>query len=411
MTSSPAGSVPLTVLSEAELAWRDQVRAFAEQRVRPRVAEMDAARRFAPDLVEEMFDAGLMAVEIPEAFGGAGLGPFHTLLAIEELARVDPSVAVLADVQNVLVAGCLLRHGTGDQRRRHLPGLATGTVGAFAISEEEAGSDAFALSTVAEATDGGFVLHGRKRWTTNGAEAGLFLVFAQVTGDPAGGVTLFLVDGGSDGLTVGEATAKLGIRASSTCDLILDGVRVRRENVLGRVGEGQLLGVTALTIGKIGIAAQLVGLAQGALDVAVSYATGRRQFGEPISGFQGVGFPLADVAARLEAARLLVYNTARMAAAGDTGSGELITAAAMAKLIASEVAGLAAVRAVDTLGGNGFTDAYPAEKFYRDAKVGTIYEGTTNMQLRTIAAALFRGRGNGRADRFDISRPAERMSS
>lgn len=410
MTSSPAGSVPLTVLSESELAWRDQVQAFAEQRVRPRVAEMDAARRFAPDLVEEMFGAGLMAVEIPEAFGGAGLGPCHSMLAIEELARVDPSVAVLADVQNVLVAGCLLRHGTGDQRRRHLPGLATGTIGAFAISEEDAGSDAFALSTVAEAADGGYVLRGRKRWITNGAEAGLFLVFARVTGGPPAGVTVFLVEGGSAGLTVGEPVAKLGIRASSTCDLILDGVRVRREDVLGRVGEGQVLGVTALTIGKIGIAAQLVGLAQGALDTAVSYASERRQFGEPISSFQGVGFPLADLAARIEAARLLVYNTARLAAS-DGGSGSLVTAAAMAKLVASDVAALAATRAVDTLGGNGFTDAYPAEKFYRDAKVGSIYEGTTNMQLRTIAAALFRGRGAGRADRATIGRLGERVTS
>lgn len=393
-----ATPAPLTTLPEADAQWREKVRAFAEKQVRTRAAEMDAAMRMDADLIAELFSAGLMGVEIPQRYGGAGGSLFQTFLTIEELARVDPAVAVLADVQNALINSALLRHGTGDQKRRLLPRLATGTVGAFSLSEDAAGSDAFALTTSAERKGGEFVLNGRKQWTTSGAEAGLFVVFARTAppGDGPPHLTAFLVDAESEGLTVGERIGKLGIRASSTCPLVLKDVRVRRQDVLGRVGEANVLGVEALTIGKIGIAAQLVGLARGALDAALDYARERRQFGEPIAGFQGVRFPLAALAAEIEAARLLVYNAARMAERGDT-PGELIAAAAMAKLFASEVAERTASHAVETFGGNGFTTAHPVEKFYRDVKVGKIYEGTTNMQLRTISAALLRARTEGPA--------------
>ncbi|OLE25441.1 MAG: acyl-CoA dehydrogenase, partial [Actinobacteria bacterium 13_1_20CM_3_71_11] len=344
-----------------------------------------------PELVTELFDAGLMAIEIPEAYGGAGRGLFDVVLAIEEIARVDPAVAVFVDVQNALVNSAILRHGSGDLKRRYLLRMAAGTVGAYAISEEEAGSDAFAMATVAQRDGQHHVLSGRKKWTTNAAEAGAFLVFARqqdATAD-AGRITAFLVDRDTPGLGIGTRVDKLGIRASSTCDLILDHVRVPAANVIGQSGLGELLAVDTLTIGKIGIAAQLVGLASGALDAAVSYAQRRHQFGQPIANFQGVQFPLAALAAELSAARALLYDTVRLVDDGPP-SRDLVTAAAMTKHIAAEVAERTAAHAVETLGGNGFTRDHPVEKFYRDAKVGKIYEGTTNMQFRTIAAALLR---------------------
>jgi short-chain 2-methylacyl-CoA dehydrogenase len=378
-------------LSADEAVWRARVRDVAERVVRPRVRQMDVEARLAPELCRELFAAGLMGIEVPEPYGGAGRGLFDVVLTIEEVARVDPAVAVLVDVQNALVVSAVLRHGTGDQRRRHLPLLASGTVGAYALSEEDAGSDAFALATTARPdADGGFVLRGRKRWTTNAAEAGVFLGFARVEGQ---GLAAFLIRRDAAGVAVGEREEKLGIRATSTCDLVLDDVRVEREDVLGRPGQGDVLAVETLNIGKIGIAAQLVGLAQAALEAALDYAQRRRQFGQPIAAFQGVRFPLARLAAELEAARALLYSTTRLLAhGGDRGyPAERLRAAAMAKYVASEIAERAAAQAVETFGGIGFTTRCGVEKLYRDAKVGKIYEGTSNMQLRMIAATLLGG--------------------
>jgi len=378
---------PLTWLSAQDEAWRDKVRSFARTAIAPRVREMDEAGRIAPDLIAELFAAELMGIEVPPAYGGAGGDLFAVVLAIEEIARVDPSVAVLVDVQNALVVSALLRHGDGDARRRYLPRLATGTVGAYAITEDQAGSDAFAMGTTAVADGDGYVLTGAKKWTSSAAEAGLFLVFARLA---EAGVTGFLVERDSPGLTVGQPVDKLGVRASSTCDVVLDQVRVPRGNVLGRPGGGQVLAVQTLNLGKVGIAAQLVGLASAAIEHAVAYAESRQQFGGPLSGFQGVTFPLARTAARIEAARALLYNTARMLA-HDGDPRERLRATAMAKYVASEVAQQAATLAVDTLGGNGFVPQSPVEKLYRDAKVGTIYEGTSNMQFRTIWGTLPKG--------------------
>ena len=382
-----APPLPLTWLPPGEEAWRAKVRDFADAAVAPRVRAMDAAGRMDSDLVGELFAAGLMGIEIPDVYGGAGGTLAHVVLAIEELARVDPAVAVLVDVQNALVASALLRHGSGDQKRRHLSRLATGTVGAYALSEQQAGSDALATATAARRDGTGFVLSGRKQWTTNAAEAGLFLVFARV---PDAGVTAFLLERDSPGLSVGEREDKLGIRASSTCELVLDGVRAGREAVLVGPGRGELLAVETLTVGKLGIAAQLVGLAQGALDAAAGYAAGREQFGQPIASYQGVRFPLARLAAETDAARALLYNTLRLLQHGGPAD-ERLRATASCKYVASEVAERAAAQAVETLGGNGFTTRYPVEKLYRDAKVGKIYEGTSNMQFRTIAATVLRG--------------------
>lgn len=378
--------LPLTCLPDDERKFAETVRDFARTEVGPLVAEMDRRGELAASLLEKLFAAGLMGIEVPEAYGGMGGGLFHVVLAIEELAKVDPAVAVLVDVQNALLASALLRHGSGDQRRRFLPALAAGTVGAFAISEAGAGSDAFAMTTRAEPDGDGYVLDGAKEWTTNAAEAGLFLVFAR-TGDHQG-LTAFLVERDSAGLAVGPRIDKLGIRASSTCGLALDGVRVPRQNVLGRVDGGAEIAVETLNIGKIGIAAQLVGLAEGALAAAVEYAGHREQFGRRIGEFQGVRFPLAHLAASIEAARMLLYHTARLVQHGGSDATDRLRATAMAKLVASDVAEQAASGAVETLGGIGFTTGQPVAKFYRDAKIGKIYEGTTNVQLRTISATL-----------------------
>lgn len=376
---------PVTALSDRHAAWRSAVRDFAETEVRPLVRDMDDASALDPTLLKKLAPAGLMGIEIPRAYGGAGQDLLAVMLAIEELAAVDPAVAVFVDVQNALVASALLRHGTGDQKRRYLPRLATGMAGAYAISEERAGSDAFALSTRADTDRDGFVLHGQKCWTTSAAEAGLFLVFARVDGS-SGGLTAFLVDRDRPGLTVGPPKAKLGIRASSTCDLRLDGVQIGPENVLGKVGAADLLAVETLNIGKLGIAAQLVGLARGALDQALAYAQRREQFGEAIAAYQGVLFPLARLAAELEAARVLLYDGVRVMHHGT--ATDRLRVSAMAKYLASEVAEKAASQAVETFGGAGFTTAHPVEKLYRDAKVGKIYEGTSNIQFRTIGAIL-----------------------
>jgi butyryl-CoA dehydrogenase len=376
--------LPLTWLPDDERKFRDTVRDFAETEVRPLVAEMDQRAELSPDLVERLFASGLMGIEIPETYGGLGDGLFHVVIAISELARIDPSVAVFVDVQNALIASALLRHGTGDQRRRFLPRLATGTVGAYAISEADAGSDAFAMTTQATADGDHYLLNGTKAWTTNAKEAGLFLIYAR-TNSP--GLTAFLVERDTPGLSVGPRIDKLGIRASSTCDVALDGVRVHRQNILGKLDGGAEIAVETLNIGKIGIAAQLVGLAQGALEVALDHAAHREQFGRRIGDFQGVRFPLARLTADVEAARVLLYNTTR---ALQHGSTDRLQSTAMAKLVASEIAERAASQAVETLGGIGFTKQKPAEKFYRDAKIGKIYEGTTNVQLRTISATLLR---------------------
>lgn len=378
---------PLTWLSPAEEDWRQTVARFAETSVEPRAAAMDADARFDPVLHEELSAAGLMGIQVPEAYGGRGGSLFDVVLAIEELAAADPAVAVLVDVQNALVTHALLTHGTGDQKRTLLPALAGGTVGAFALSEEHSGSDAFALATTARPEGDGFVLDGHKHWITNAAEAGLFLTLARV---PEHGVTAFLIDAGSEGLTVGQRIPKMGIRATSTCEVVLNGVRVPRHRVLGRIGQGDVVAVTTLDIGKLGIAAQLVGLAAGALRTAVAYAQRRTQFGHPIATYQGVRFPLAQASAELEAARVQLYNVTRLAQHGTDGA-ELMRAASIAKYLASEVAERTASLAVEVLGGNGFAVHGRVEKLYRDAKVGKIYEGTSNMQFRTIAALLLRG--------------------
>jgi short/branched chain acyl-CoA dehydrogenase len=402
---SPAGAPPLTRLGEEEAKWREHVREVAHREVAPRVAAMDRDARLDADLLAALFAERLMAVQIPAAYGGAGRNLFDVVITIEELARVDPAVAVTVDVQNALVISALLRHGTADQRRRYLPRLATGMVGAYAISEPHAGSDAFALSATLRRSGTGFVLNGRKRWTTNAAEAGLFLVFARLiepaadddpgtgttaadNGGPAG-ITAVLVQRQATGVQIGPRVGKLGIRANSTCDVVLEDVEVAAQDVLGRAGAGAELIVRTLDIGKIGIAAQLVGLAQGALDAAVDYAQRRTQFGNPIVSYQGVQFPLAARAAELRAARTLLYDTTRLVE-HDAPAGEVTEAAAAAKYFASEMAERTAALAVEVFGGNGFSTEYPIEKFYRDVKVGKIYEGTSNMQFRTIAAAMSR---------------------
>ena len=380
-----APPAPLTTLTEDERLFRDSVRAFADERIRPLVREMDERQQLDPGLLPALFELGVMGIEVPDAHGGAGATFFHAALAIEELSRVDPAVGVLVDVHNTLVVNALLRWGSAAQQARWLPRLAASTVGAYALSEPEAGSDAFALTTRAHPDGDGFRLQGRKVWITNGKEAGLFVVFATV--DPSKGykgITAFLVDRDTPGFTVGRKEDKLGIRASSTCELIFDGCRVGAADVLGEVGRGYKVAIETLNEGRIGIGAQMVGLAQGALDHAVAYVKARRQFGRTIAENQGVQFQLARAATELEAARLLVYNAARLRDA----TRPFLAEAAMCKLFASEAAEHVTSLAVQLHGGNGYTKDYPVEKLYRDAKIGQIYEGTSNMQLQTIAKLL-----------------------
>ena len=376
---------PLTTLTEEERMFRDTVRRFARERVAPHVRAMDDAGVFRKDLLHEMFELGLMGVEIPEEFGGQGGSFFLAVLAIEAIAEVDPSAAVIVDVQNTIVNNVLLRWGTAEQKASYLPRLAADTVGAFALSEAGSGSDAFALTTRAVREGECFRLTGRKLWITNAAEAGVFILFANANPEAGHrGITCFLVERETPGFAVGKKEDKLGIRASSTCELILDDCRVPAANVIGEVGKGYKVAIETLNEGRIAIGAQMVGLAQGALDHAIAYARQRKQFGQAIAEIQGVQFELARMATAAEAARLLVYNAARMRDAGVP----FVTEAAMAKLYASEIAESNASRAVEIFGGVGFTKDYPVEKLYRDAKIGRIYEGTTNMQMMTIAKQL-----------------------
>jgi alkylation response protein AidB-like acyl-CoA dehydrogenase len=376
---------PLTVLAEDEAIFRDSVREFAEAQVRPLVREMDEHAKIPRTLIDQLFDLGVMGIEVPETYGGAGARFFHSVLAVEELSRVDPSIGVLVDVQNTLVINALLRWGNEDIKRRYLPKMAASVVGAYALSEAGSGSDAFALTTRAVEDGADFVVTGRKLWITNAREAGLFIVFATV--DPSAGyrgVTAFLISRDTKGLTVGKKEDKLGIRASSTCEVVLDGCRVPRTSVLGEVGKGYKVAIETLNEGRIGIGAQMVGLAQGALDHAIAHIRERRQFGKTIAEFQGVQFQVARLAAEIHGARLMVYEAARLRDA----SQPFLTEAAMSKLVASEVAERAASLAVNLFGGYGFVRDYPVEKLYRDAKIGQIYEGTSNLQLQTIAKQL-----------------------
>ena len=376
---------PLTTLAEDEVLFRDSVRQFAETTVRPLVKEMDEHAKIPRALVDELFALGVMGIEIPENYGGGGARFFHSVLAVEAISRVDPSVGVLVDVQNTLVINALLRWGSDDVKARYLPKLAGAWVGAYALSEAGSGSDAFALATRATAVDGGFRLTGRKLWITNGNEAELFLVFANIKPE-AGyrGITAFLVERGFPGFTVGKKEDKLGIRASSTCELLLEDCHVPVANVLGEVGKGYKVAIETLNEGRIGIGAQMVGLAQGALDHTVKYIRERKQFGKPIADFQGVQFQVARMAADVEAARLLVYNAARLRDAGKP----FLTEAAICKIVSSEAAERVTSMAVNLFGGYGFTRDYPVEKLYRDQKIGQIYEGTSNMQLQTIAKQI-----------------------
>jgi short-chain 2-methylacyl-CoA dehydrogenase len=384
-TATAHRSLPLTDLSEDERLFRDQVRQFADERIRPHVSKMDAEAKMPRSLVDELFELGIMGIEIPEKHGGAEATFFMSILVVEELARVDASVAVLVDVQNTLVNNALLRWGTEDQKARYLPKLASRSVGAYALSEAGSGSDAFALSCRALDKGDHYELTGRKLWITNAAEADLFIVMATL--DPAQGykgITTFLVERSLPGFDVGKKEDKLGIRASSTCELILEGCRVPKDNVLGQAGKGYKIAIETLNEGRIGIGAQMVGVAQGALDCALRYAQERQQFGKPIGEFQAVQFQLAELATEIEAARLLTYNAARLR---DTGAS-FVKEAAMAKLFASRVAEHVASKAIEVHGGYGFTREYPVEKYFRDQKVGQIYEGTTNMQLLVIAKQI-----------------------
>ena len=374
------------MLSDEERLLRDSVYAFADREIRPLVREMDERAAISRDLIGKLFDLGVMGIEIPEAHGGGGASFFDAVLAVEALSRVDPSIGVFVDVQNTLVVNALMRWGSDDIKRRYLPRLASGTVGAYALSEAGSGSDAFALAARASRRDGAeWSLTGRKLWITNAAEADLFIVFANANPE-AGyrGITAFLVERGFAGFAAGRKEDKLGIRASSTCELLLEDCRVPQANVLGEVGKGYKVAIETLNEGRIGIGAQMIGLAQGALDHTVRYVQEREQFGRPIGAFQGVQFQIAEMATEIEAARLLVYKAARMKDAGEP----FLAQAAMAKLFSSEIAQRVASRCIDLFGGYGFTKEYPVEKLYRDAKIGTIYEGTSNMQKQTIAKML-----------------------
>lgn len=376
---------PLTILLEEDRLFQQSVQQFAKDRIRPYVRSMDEEGVFRKDLLKEMFALGLMAIEIPEEFGGQGGSFFQATLAVEELAKVDPSAAVIVDVQNTLVNNALLRFANIDQKRKYLPRLASDTTASYALSEAGSGSDAFGLSTRAVDHGDHYLLTGRKLWITNAAEAGLFLVFATVNPD-AGyrGITCFLVERETDGFQIGKKEDKLGIRASSTCELILDNCRIAKENVIGEIGRGYRIAIETLNEGRIAIGAQMTGLAQGALDHALSYSQERKQFGKHISEFQAIQFELADMATDIEAARLLVYNAAKLR----ERKLPFLKEAAMAKYFASRIAETTASRAVEIFGGVGFTKDYPVEKLYRDAKIGRIYEGTSNMQRATIAKQL-----------------------
>ncbi|HKE31891.1 MAG TPA: acyl-CoA dehydrogenase [Candidatus Angelobacter sp.] len=376
---------PLVALSDDEVLFRDNVRQFANNSIRPKVREMDEKGVFDHAIIDQFFQLGLMGIEVPEQYGGAGGSFFESILAVEEVSAVDPSAGVIVDVQNTLVNNALLRWATDEQKKRYLPRMAANTVGAYALSEAGSGSDAFALQTRAQLKGDEYVLNGRKLWITNGKEAGLFVLMATI--DPSAGykgITAFLVEESFPGFSVGKKEDKLGIRASSTCELILEDCRVPKENVLGEVGKGYKIAIETLNEGRIGIGAQMAGLARGAWEYALKYSQERKQFGKSIADFQGIQFQLAQMATEIEAARMMVYNAARMKDAGMN----FVKEAAMTKLFASQVAERVSSLAVEILGGVGFTKDYPVEKYYRDAKIGKIYEGTSNMQLQTIAKLL-----------------------
>ena len=377
----------LTILSDDERLFFDSVYDFADREIRPLVREMDESAHMPRNLIDKLFELGVLGIEIPESAGGAGATFFHAVLAVEALSRVDPSVGVLVDVQNTLVINALLRWGGDGLKQKYLPRLAAGAIGAYALSEAGSGSDAFALATRATESDDGISITGRKLWITNGNEADVFIVFANLNPD-AGyrGITAFVVERNFPGFTVGKKDDKLGIRASSTCELLFEECRVPRENLLGEAGKGYKVAIETLNEGRIGIGAQMVGLAQGALDHAVHYVKERTQFGKAVAEFQGVQFEIARAAADVEAARLLVYNAARLRETGQP----FVTEAAICKLFTSEVAERVASLAVNLFGGYGFVKDYPVEKLYRDAKIGQIYEGTTNLQLQTIAKQILR---------------------
>ena len=376
---------PLTELTEEEGLFQQTVASFAQEVILPHVKRMDEEGVFDSEIIHQFFRLGLMGIEIPVSFGGSGSSFFMAILAIEELSRVDASAGVIVDVQNTLVNNAILRWGSEEQKKNYLPRLASEWVGAYALSEANSGSDAFSLSARAQRRNDKFVLNGRKLWTTNGAEAALYIVFANA--DPEKGykgITAFLVERDFQGFSVGKKEDKLGIRASSTCELILEDCEVPQDNVLGEVGKGYKVAIEILNEGRIAIGAQMVGLTSGALRYALDYSKERHAFGEPIAAFQGIQFPLAEIATELEAARLLVYNAARLKEAG----AHFVKEAAMAKYFSSAVAEKATSQVIEIFGGYGYTKDYPVEKYFRDAKIGKIYEGTSNMQLATIAKLL-----------------------
>ena len=378
-------STPLTSLTEDEVLFRDNVRQFADEKVRPLAREMDEKGVFDKALIAQFFQLGLMGIEVPEQYGGAGGKFFEAILAVEELSRADASAGVVVDVQNTLVNNALLRWATPEQKKRYLPRMTADTVGAYALSEAGSGSDAFALQTRAELKGADYVLNGRKLWITNAKEAGIFVLFA--TADPGAGykgITAFVIEKDFPGFTVGKKEDKLGIRASSTCELILEDCRVPKENVLGEVGKGYKIAIETLNEGRIGIGAQMVGVARGAWEYAAKYCQERKQFGKAIAEYQGIQFQIAQMATEIEAARLMVYNAARMKDA----AMPFVREAAMAKLFSSQVAERVTSLAIEIYGGYGFTKDYPVEKYWRDAKIGKIYEGTSNMQLATIAKMM-----------------------
>ncbi len=378
---------PLTLLSEEENMFREAVAGFAEEEVRPRVMDMERAGKIDPELLPKYFDMGLMGIEVPEEYGGAGGSLFMVTLAVEEISKIDAAAAIVCDVQNTLVNYPISRYGTDSQKSRYLPLLTGSQVGAYALSESGSGSDAFALATRAEKKGDRWILNGQKLWITNGAEAEIFVVFANMNAD-AGykGITAFIVEREFKGFRVGKKEDKLGIRASSTVELILDDCEVPDENVLGPAGQGYKIAIETLNEGRIGIGAQMIGVAQGALNATRDYLAERKQFGKPLSQFQGIQFQFAQAATDLEAARLMVYNAARLKDAGN----DIAREGAMAKLFSSQVCERVTSLCVELFGGYGYTRDYPVEKFYRDAKIGAIYEGTSNMQLQTIAKSVLR---------------------
>lgn len=388
-TGTAFENIGLTVLTEEEELFRASVREFAEGEVRPRVEAMEHASKLDPDLIKQCFELGLMAIESPEEYGGAGSTIFNAIIAIEEIARVDASLSVFVDVHNTLVTNAFMRWGSDDLKKKYLTQMAASKVGAFALSEASSGSDAFALKTRAVDKGDHYELNGQKLWITNGNEAEIFIVFATI--DPEAGykgITAFIVEKGFEGFSVGKKEDKLGIRASSTTELILDGCKVPKENVLGEVGKGYKISIETLNEGRVGIGAQMLGIAQGAYEAALKYTQEREQFGQAIGNFQAVQFQLAEMALEIEATRLLVYNAARLKDAGRP----FLKEAAMAKLYSSRCAEAVSSKAIELFGGYGYVKDYPVEKFWRDSKIGSIYEGTSNMQLQTIAKLITSGK-------------------